>query len=333
MDPSSFHHRKSKLSTGRTYHFVDQLPKKYNPRRNPTILCIHGFPDCWYGYRYQIRPWTHKGFRVVVPDMLGYGDTDRPEHPSEYSTKKLCADLAALLDHLGVQRAIVIGHDWGAFTAGRFALWHPDRLLALAILSVPYTPPTVEYMSIQRVAKIAPNLAYQAYFDSERSSQDIDSNLTPFLRLIFRKSNGADININDVIKGPENLAKLKVSDTDLILKPKDFKYYHKVLSKGMKQPLNYYRTSLYRFEEEKAASLPSHLREDLPVLFIWGTKDTTCTASVISKSHKFVSRLQVVALEDFGHWILIEDKARDQVTKTTLEWLEGLMVKPPKAML
>jgi len=93
--------------------------------------------------------------------MLGYGGTDKPLDAEEYSTKKLCADLAALLDIVGVSRAvssrncdyrswmssgpffdpsvilaiieIVIGHDWGSYIAGRFALWHPDRLLALGL--------------------------------------------------------------------------------------------------------------------------------------------------------------------------------------------------------
>lgn len=67
---------------------------------------MHGFPDLWYGWRYQIGPWVRQGYRVVVPDMLGYGGSDIPDDPSEYSTKKLCADLAALLDHLQLPKAV-----------------------------------------------------------------------------------------------------------------------------------------------------------------------------------------------------------------------------------
>lgn len=59
-----------------------------------------------YGWRYQIGPWVKQGFRVVAPDMLGYGGTDKPIEAVEYSTKKLSADLAALLDLLDVQRAV-----------------------------------------------------------------------------------------------------------------------------------------------------------------------------------------------------------------------------------
>jgi soluble epoxide hydrolase / lipid-phosphate phosphatase len=65
--------------------------------------------------------------------MLGYGGTDKPTNAEDYSTKKLCADLAALLDFLDIERAVVIGHDWGSFTASRFALWYPHRLLALVM--------------------------------------------------------------------------------------------------------------------------------------------------------------------------------------------------------
>lgn len=83
-----------------------------------------------YGWRNQIIPWTNAGYRVVVPDMLGYGDSDKPLEPEAYTTKRLCADLAALLDLLDVQRAVIVGHDWGAATAWRFALYYPERVEA-----------------------------------------------------------------------------------------------------------------------------------------------------------------------------------------------------------
>lgn len=139
----------ARLSTGRTYRYVDQKPR-HTDKHGTTLLCLHGFPDLSYGWRHQIRPWAAQGYRVIAPDMLGYGKTDMPLEASAYSTKRLCDDLAALLDHLGVQKAVstiltvfssnilssaqvVIGHDWGSFIAGRFALWYPQRLLALAL--------------------------------------------------------------------------------------------------------------------------------------------------------------------------------------------------------
>lgn len=66
------------------------------------------FTVCRYGWRYQIGPWVRKGSRVIVPDMLGYGGTEKPTDASEYSTRKLCSDLASLLELLGVKRAVSI---------------------------------------------------------------------------------------------------------------------------------------------------------------------------------------------------------------------------------
>ena len=121
-DPASFNHRTERLSTGRTYHFVDHKPDDHASSSPPTILCVHGFPDIWcvrfqffsdtyiplsrFGWRYQIGPWVRAGYRVVAPDMLGYGGTDKPQDAEEYSTRRLSADLAALLDVVGVHRAV-----------------------------------------------------------------------------------------------------------------------------------------------------------------------------------------------------------------------------------
>ncbi|KIO12328.1 hypothetical protein M404DRAFT_124329 [Pisolithus tinctorius Marx 270] len=174
MDPDQFNHCQARLSTGRTYHYVDEKPAN-DSDETVTLLCIHGFPDLWYGWRHQIKPWVEHGYRVVVPDMLGYGKTDMPTETSAYSTKNLSNDLAALLDHIGVQKAVVVGHDWGAFIASRFALWHPDRLLALAILSVPYAPPMKQYYSLEQIVQYFPSFGYQLYFASEESAAEINA--------------------------------------------------------------------------------------------------------------------------------------------------------------
>lgn len=86
-----------------------------------------------YGWRHQIAPWRDSGYRVVVPDMLGYGGTDKPGDIPDYGLKSLSNDISALLDLLQVQKAIVVGHDWGAATVWRFALYFPERVLALAV--------------------------------------------------------------------------------------------------------------------------------------------------------------------------------------------------------
>ncbi|KAF8655339.1 hypothetical protein AX16_003112 [Volvariella volvacea WC 439] len=323
MDPSnpaSFSHRTERLSTGRSYHFVDQIPENYDPRRSLTLLCVHGFPDFWYGWRHQIGPWVRMGARVIVPDMLGYGETDKPTDPSEYSTKKLSDDLAALLDLLGIDRAVLIGHDWGSFTVSRFALWHPYRLLALVMMSVPYTPPSKEYASIEEVARKAPNLGYQVFFNNSKSTSLIEANLRKFLAICYKQK------LKFTKMGAfEKLIYLDNVDEGLLLNGEELSIYMHEFSKGMNGPLNYYRTSKYRHDEELAAGLPSKIRPDLPVLFIWGTEDVTAIPFAVNKAHKFIKHYQDIALEGRGHWVLIE--AKDAVSSCVAEWLNSLNLK------
>jgi len=316
--PESFNHRTEKLSTGRIYHFVDQLPDNYLPKRNTTLLCVHGFPDLWYGWRYQIGPWVRRGYRVVVPDMLGYGGTQKPIEPSNYSAKKICADLAALLDLLEIRCAVFIGHDWGSFIAGRFALWHPNRILALAMLSVAYTPPSRDYMPPEELVKRAPNMGYQLYFASDKSNLEILAHLKKFISMVYTMkltSITSTGSLEDqLIHGPD------ASSSD-ILTDQEFNYYHAEFSKGgMVGPLNYYRTSRFRYDEE--LGLSANLRPDLPYLFIWGTNDSTALPFAITKSREYIPRYQDIALEGRRHWLMVE--AKDEITENILKWLEGL---------
>ncbi|KAF8238998.1 alpha/beta-hydrolase [Tricholoma matsutake] len=321
QNPNSFHHKTERLSTGRVYHFVDQVPENFVAQHTTTLLCLHGFPDLWYGWRYQIGPWVRQGFRVVVPDMLGYGGTDKPADSSEYSTRRLCADMAALLDLLAIHKAVLIGHDWGSFVGGRFALWHPDRLSALIMMSVPYTPPPLFYVPPEEIAKQVPEFGYQVYFATQESTLEIEHQLHKFLSMVFRPP-GAFSDFTALGSVKKLLGSSQVTRHPSVLTDAEFQYYHTQLSKGMNGPLNYYRTGKFRYDEEHVARLPSNLRSSLPVLAIWGTSDCTATPAVFKKARKFIRDLQEVALEDKGHWVLVE--AQDEVTEKVSSWLLGL---------
>lgn len=321
-NPASFNHRTERLTTGRTYHFVDHKPDRPSSSQR-TILCVHGFPDIWYGWRYQIGPWVRAGYRVIVPDMLGYGGTDKPRAAEEYSTRRLCADLAALLDVVGVHKAIVIGHDWGSFIAGRFALWHPDRLLALGLFSVPYHPPHKEYIPLEAVVKMVPNYAYQLYFANPESTKEIEANLDRFLRGIYQfethqKNITLDGNMQEAVVNP---GPTRPPISGPVLTIDELRYLSSQM-RDMNGPLSYYRTSRVRFDEEQAAQLPDHLPTNLPVLHIWGTNDLSATPSGLSKMRELTPRLEVIELQNVGHWIMVQ--AKGEVTRAVLDWLTKL---------
>ena len=110
----------------------------------PVIL-LHGFPDPARLWRNQVPFLAERGFRVIVPDLRGYGRSDRPEDVAAYRLSNAVADVTAILDALGVQKAHVVGHDWGAAVAWLTATLCLDRVGKLVVLSVPHllVPPTI----------------------------------------------------------------------------------------------------------------------------------------------------------------------------------------------
>ncbi|KAJ7044719.1 epoxide hydrolase [Mycena alexandri] len=292
------------LPSGHAWAFVDA-----NPQGKTTILCLHGFPDLGYGYRHQIGPWARAGFRVVVPDMLGYGGSDAPIDPLQYTTKRLAGDLMALLTALGVGRAIVVGHDWGSFTAGRVALWHPDRVLALVLMSVPYTPPARAPMSLNIIAERAPNLGYQLFLASPEAAPTLEENIPYFLTLTFSPpSQRTDFTPKGVMKSLLLSPLASIPSMPCLLKGDAHRaYLNSFRARGLTGATNYYRTAHLRYVEESIASLPSTLPSTLPVLSIYGTLDATIAPAALKAQRRFVPRLTEVPLKGAGHWVMIED--------------------------
>jgi pimeloyl-ACP methyl ester carboxylesterase len=107
----------------------------------PLVVFCHGFPESWYSWRHQLPAVAEAGFRAMAVDMRGYGATSAPAAVEEYSISHIVADVVGVVAATGAQRAVVVGHDWGAMAAWYSALMRPDVFRAVAALSVPYVPP------------------------------------------------------------------------------------------------------------------------------------------------------------------------------------------------
>lgn len=105
------------------------------PEGAPLVLCLHGFPECWYSWHHQLRALSDR-FLVAAPDLRGYGETEKPEHG--YDLRTLASDVPALIRALGRNRATVVGHDWGGIIAYAAAAWHPDAVERVMVLNCPH---------------------------------------------------------------------------------------------------------------------------------------------------------------------------------------------------
>ena len=145
----------------------------------------------WYGWRYQIKPLAAAGYRVIVPDLRGFGESDgqpfsldfvvlfcfvflfvlkKPTSPLEltapteytaYSFKTITNDLAALLDHLNVKKAVFLGHDWGGEVVWKMCLYHPQRVLAVAGVCTPFAPRLDQFIPLDQLITFLPAFGYQ----------------------------------------------------------------------------------------------------------------------------------------------------------------------------
>lgn len=106
----------------------------------PLVVLCHGFPELAFSWRWQVPVLIGAGFRVVAPDLRGFGRSSAPVEVEAYDVLCLCEDLCGLLDALGEQAAIFVGHDWGASLAWQLAVLYPKRVRAVAGLSVPFVP-------------------------------------------------------------------------------------------------------------------------------------------------------------------------------------------------
>lgn len=147
------------------------------PGGTPIVLC-HGFPELWYSWRHQIPVLAEAGHHVVVPDQRGYGATTAPSEITDYDIVHLTDDLLGLLDDLGHERAVFVGHDWGAMLVWQLAQLHPERVAAVVGMSVPFSPRGSSSLIEVLRAVVGDNFFYILHFQ-EPGKADADLGKDP----------------------------------------------------------------------------------------------------------------------------------------------------------
>ena len=157
--------------------------------RGPAIVLCHGWPEHAYSWRHQIPVLAAAGFDVIVPNQRGYGGSSCPEAVEAYDITALTDDLEDLLSHYGHEKAIFVGHDWGALVVWAMAVLKPARVRAVANLSVSYLRRGAEdWVSFWRKA-LGPK-HYIVHFNDAPGEADavLDAHRTNFLRNMYRRA-------------------------------------------------------------------------------------------------------------------------------------------------
>lgn len=294
----------------------------------PLVLLCHGFPELWCSWRAQMAALAAAGFRAAAPDMRGYGGTDAPANPAQYTMLHHVGDLVALVRALGEQQAVVVGHDWGAPAAWHAALLRPDIFRAVAGLSVPYSPPgPVDLLTALESQGIT--TFYIQYFQTPGVAEaELEADVAASLRrctysmsgdgrggvaTVLEPGTGLLHNTEDPVVLPA-----WVDADDLAYATAEFR------RTGLRGGLNWYRA--VRSGPELLA--PWHgapIRQ--PSLFIAGDRDDVMkfptSAAAVARFDRSLPGLRGShILEGAGHWI--QRERAQQVNSLLLDFLKNL---------
>lgn len=249
------------------------------------VLLLHGFPDTASLWRHQIPALVAAGFRAVVPDLRGRGQTQAPPRVEDYALAGMVADMAALLDTLGLDRAHVVGHDWGAGLAWLAGSLLPERVDHLVVLSVGH-PATRERPTLEQLQKSWYQLLFQFEGVAEELLQQDDWYL-------FREFLQGDGDVEDYIAEMSRPGALTAA-------------------------LNWYRASFP--VERLLAPAPKLPPVQAPTLGIWSTGDHYLPEYRMQRSADYVTGpWRYERIEEASHWIPLDQPER--LNRLLLEFL------------
>ena len=286
----------------------------------PTVLMIHGFPESWYSWRYQLPALASAGYRAVAMDVRGYGRSCKPACVEDYRMLLNVADVVGVVEALDSDDVTVVGHDWGAPIAWMSALLRPDLFRGVAGLSVPYTAPSRDRSLLAALNTMAaPDTEfYMQYFQQPgRAEREIEQDIRSWLLGFYWCASG-DIENGPNISVVENGSQLRdkfvypqqmpewMSEADLDVYTREFEY------SGFFGPLCRYR-NLHRDWEDLAAM--AHQPITIPAMFIGGERDgpTIWGSAAIARFEQSLPQLHSSQiLPGCGHWVQQERARRHQ---------------------
>ena len=250
----------------------------------PLMVMMHGFPDYWYTWRYQMEALS-ADYQCVAIDLRGYNLSDKPKGMDDYAMDILVGDVVAVIKHLGRERAIVVGHDWGGAIAWSFAMARPEMLDRLIIMNVPHP--------LGFARELASNPMQQRSSQYARDFQKEDAHL-----------------------------KIKAEDLAFwITDPEVRKRYIEAFERSdFEAMLNYYKRSFPKEGYSPDQSGRDYPKVKAPVLIIYGLQDKYVLPSGLNSTWEWLDKgLTMVTIPEAGHFV--QQDAADVVTRTMKMWL------------
>ncbi|KAL5495459.1 hypothetical protein ACEPAI_922 [Sanghuangporus weigelae] len=325
MDPSEY--KDFKTSRGYSYHYFYAAPRG----EKPTLILLHGFPTMSLDWATIVPSFKKEGYGLIVPDLLGYGGTDKPTDPKEYRLKLMAEDIIEMIEAEKTRKIISIAHDWGCGLNSRIANYFQDRFEAFAFLAIAYFPPIPDGLQIDAINDVSEKmygyryLGYWRFFERDDASEIIEAHLDSFQCLGYAKDPEV---LRDHFCHEGQLYKWLITDQKTEIAPyvpQEAIAIGAELAKkyGFKAPLCWYKAVLQGHVPKDDAELS---KEDYiirkPVFFGATLQDPTGPVELMKATMGVYSpKLKVVDF-DTSHWLLME--APEKTIEELLKWLQSL---------
>ena len=255
-------------TNGVNLHYVTQ-------GSGPLMLMLHGFPEFWYSWRYQI-PEFASDFKVVTPDLRGYNDSDKPASQSAYVMNELVRDVEGIITGLGYEKCVLVAHDWGGGIAWSFASKYPQMLEKLIIMNCPHPAKFSEGL---RTPQQLLRSWYMFFFQ------------LPVIPELFLQSQDYQF-IENAFKGMA-IKKSAFSTEDINV------YKDAAAKRGaLTAMINYYRNILGSPMFNQNSSIL-----EVPTLMIWGEEDTALGKELTYGTESYVENFQIRYISNCSHWV------------------------------
>ncbi|MCA1456645.1 alpha/beta hydrolase [Bradyrhizobium sp. BRP22] len=295
----------------------------------PMVLC-HGWPELAFSWRHQIKALSEAGIRVIAPDQRGYGATDRPEPVEAYDIEHLTADLVGLLDHLGIEKAIFVGHDWGGFVVWQMPLRHPGRVAGVVGINTPHTN-RAWADPIELLRKRFGEHMYIVQFQDPGHEPDkifgsrVEQTFDAFMRKPARRP---DAPAEEVVAGVGASPRLNLAFPQMIanydarhdprtpiLSPEEKQVFVDAFTRtGFTGGINWYRNMSRNWQ--RAEGLDHIVR--VPSLMIMAENDAVLPPSAADGMEKLIPDLEKYLVKDSGHWT--QQEKPEEVSAKLIEW-------------
>jgi pimeloyl-ACP methyl ester carboxylesterase len=304
---------------------IEMAYYEVGPREGVPIIFCHGFPELAFSWRHQLRACEAAGQWAIAPDQRGYGLTSRPDAVEDYDMEHLTGDLVALMDSLGVEKAVFCGHDWGGLVVWSMPLMHPDRCAGVIGVNTPF----LRRAPIDPIAGMRMAFGedmYIVWFQKPGVADaalgaDADKTIRFFMRrpaaLEAAAASAPTSTPSNFAFGEALAAWDKSDDADLLLNPDELAAFVETFqATGFTGGINWYRN--FSRNWERSADLPTRV-DGLPCLMIMAEKDVVLSPAMADGMEEVVPDLEKALILGSGHWT--QQEKPDEVNRLILDWM------------